>query len=240
MDPYTFIKNILFMDIETVTVVPEFDSLDERLKPLWIKKAGFLRNEEGQTPEELFFNRAGIYAEFGKIITISVGYFILVEGGRFGFRVKSIASDDEKDILLDFSQILDTKFDQQLRLCAHNGKEFDFPFICRRMLLNGIDLPEILDISEKKPWDIMHLDTMDMWKFGDRKNYTSLDLLAALFDVRSSKKEMDGSMVNQVYHVENDLDKISNYCRDDVVVLAQLFLKLKNLPKLDPENITVV
>ena len=234
-------KDLLFLDIETATVAPDFASLDDRLKPLWLKKAGFLRNDEDLSLEELYFQRAGVFAEFAKIITIAIGYFTRQEDGNFGIRVKSLAATDEQDILHDFKDIIETKFDQRfLTLCAHNGKEFDFPFICRRYMLHGIDIPQVLDISGKKPWEVRHLDTMEMWKFGDRKSYTSLDLLAALFNIESSKKDMDGSMVNQAYHVEGALEKIAAYCRNDVVVLAQLFLKFRNLPPINAENVTLL
>lgn len=234
-------KDLLFLDIETATVAPDFESLDDRLKPLWLRKAAFLRNDQEASLEELYFHRAGVFAEFAKIITIAIGYFTRQEDGSFGIRVKSLASEEESDILHDFKDIVEAKFDQRfLTLCAHNGKEFDFPFISRRYMVHGMKIPQVLDNSGKKPWEIRHLDTMEMWKFGDKKSYTSLDLLAALFNIESSKKDMDGSMVNQAYHVENSLEKIADYCRDDVVVLAQLFLKFKNLTPINPENVTLL
>ena len=239
MDVFNKLKNILFLDIETVSCAPDYESLDDRLKPLWLKKADFLRNEEGLTPEELFFKKAGIYSEFGKIITIGIGYFTQTESGELGFRVKSLSSEDEKDLLLDFKNIIENKLDQKkISFCAHNGKEFDFPYLCRRLLINQLEIPEILDLSGKKPWEMRHLDTIEMWKFGDRKNYTSLDLLAAIFNISSSKKGIDGTMVNHVYYVEKDLSKIADYCRNDVVVTSQIYLKFKNFPELNPDNIT--
>ncbi len=239
MDVFNQLKNILFLDIETVSCAPDYESLDDRLKPLWLKKADFLRNEEGLTPEELFFKKAGIYSEFGKIITIGIGYFTQTESGELGFRVKSLSSDDEKDVLLDFKNLMENKLDQnKISLCAHNGKEFDFPYLCRRLLINQMEIPEILNLSGKKPWEVRHLDTIEMWKFGDRKNYTSLDLLAAIFNISSSKKDIDGTMVNHVYFVEKDLKKIADYCRNDVVVTSQIYLKLKHFLELNPDNIT--
>ncbi len=234
-------KDLLFLDIETATITPDFESLDDRLKPLWLRKAVFLRNDQEASLEELYFQRAGVFAEFAKIIAIAVGYFTRREDGNLGIRVKSLASENETEILQDFKEIIETKFDQRfLTLCAHNGKEFDFPFICRRFMLHNIKIPQVLDISGKKPWEVRHLDTMEMWKFGDKKSFTSLDLLAALFNIESSKKDLDGSMINQAYHLEQELDKIADYCRNDVVVLAQLFLKFKNLPTIKPENVTLV
>ncbi len=234
------LTDILFLDIETVSCVANYESLHDRLKPLWDKKSLFLK-QEGTSCEALFFERAGIYAEFGKIVAIAVGVFHKNEFGELSLRIKAIASDNEKVLLLEFKELLESKFDADtLHLCAHNGKEFDFPYICRRMTCHGITLPKVLEIAGKKPWEVKHLDTLEMWKFGDRKNYTSLELLAALFDIDTSKEAIDGSMVNHVYHVEKDLDKIAAYCKLDVLVIAKLYLKLKCLPGIQQENIFIL
>jgi len=233
-------KNFLIIDIETASANKQYSDMDERLQALWNKKASFLHNEDEQTPQELYFSRGAIYAEFGKVICISVGIFTH-ENNDFGLRVKSFSFDDERKILEAFKNLLETKFtSKDLVLVAHNGKEFDFPYICRRMLVNDLLIPEALDIRDRKPWEIQHIDTMELWKFGDRKNFTSLDLLAALFGVESSKDDIDGSMVNSVYYEENDLDRISKYCQRDVMVTAQVFLKLNGLPKIKEENIEFI
>lgn len=230
-------KNILVIDIETVSAFREYGDMDERLQNMWNKKASFLHTEEEQTSEELYFSKSAIYAEFGKVICISVGIFTH-ENNAFGLRIKSFASDDEEEILQAFKKLLESKFDDKsLILVAHNGKEFDFPYLCRRMLVNDILIPETLDVRDKKPWEVQHLDTMEMWKFGDRKNFTSLELLATLFGIESSKDDIDGSMVNSVYYLENDLDRISKYCQRDVMVTAQVFLKLSGLPIISEEHI---
>jgi hypothetical protein len=230
-------KNILVVDIETASAFGKSADMDERLQAMWSKKASFLHNEEEQTEEELYFNKGAIYAEFGKVICISVG-ILTHENNTFGLRIKSFASDDEKEILLAFKNLLETKFDDKsLTMVAHNGKEFDFPYLCRRMLVNDILVPEALDVRDKKPWEIQHVDTMELWKFGDRKNFTSLELLATLFGIASSKDDIDGSMVNSVYYLDNDLDRISKYCQRDVMVTTQVFLKLIGLPKINEEHI---
>lgn len=230
------LKNLLFLDVETVSNFADYDDLDDRLKTQWSRKASFFKKrEEEATDSSLYFDRAGIYAEFGRIIVISIGYFH-EEEGQLNFRVKSLYGDDEKALLEEFKSILH-KMSDDLRLCAHNGREFDFPYLSRRMLINGIQLPSALDLSGKKPWEVNHLDTMDMWKFGDWKHFTSLELLAAIFGIESSKTAIDGSMVNTVYHKQNDLKAIANYCKDDVVVTAQLYCKLKSL---DIEGFEVV
>jgi len=232
------LKHILVIDIETVGIVPGYAQLDARIRAEWDRKSIFLKNDENLTAEELFNTRAGIYSEFGKIICIGIGYYVKNENDEISLRVKAIYGDDEKALLLDFKELVEKKFDpRRTVLCAHNGKEFDFPYLCRRMLVNGISLPALLDMSAKKPWEINHIDTMDLWKFGDRKSYTSLELLAAIFDIESSKSDMDGSMVNEVYYRDKGLEKIKEYCLQDVIVTANLFLKLNCLPVISPENI---
>ncbi|HEV8512877.1 MAG TPA: 3'-5' exonuclease [Cyclobacteriaceae bacterium] len=228
-------KDILFLDIETVGMTESHNQLNERFKTQWARKASFLKRQETQTDEDLFYERAGIYAEFGKIIVIAVGKFV-DNGGVLTLKTKYFSNDDEKTLLLEFKAMLD-KAESNTKLCAHNGKEFDFPFLSRRMLVNGIVLPSLLNLSGKKSWEVPHLDTMEMWKFGDYKHYTSLDLLLALFNIPSSKGTMDGSKVNEVYYREKNLKKIAEYCVNDVVAVAQLFLKMKGLPLIEEKNI---
>lgn len=240
MDMIPKISDILFLDIETVSCHDDYQLLNERLKPLWDKKAHLIKKEEDECDASFFFKKAGIYAEFGKIVTIAVGFLFKADEG-YGLKVKAFTSDDEKQLLLDFKELLENGFKgNDIFLCAHNGKEFDFPYICRRMTCHGISLPSVLDIGSKKPWEVKHLDTLEMWKFGDRKNYTSLELLAALFDIETSKDGIDGSMVNQVYYIEKDLEKIEKYCKADVVVLANLYLKLKCQPVVLKESIIIL
>lgn len=230
------LNDILFLDIETVGCTDQYSKLSERLKTQWARKANFLKRAEDQTEEDLFYERAGIYAEFGKIVVIAVGVYTENEKGELGLRTKYFADHDEKKLLTDFRSMLDKK-GSAARLCAHNGKEFDFPYLCRRMLVNDLPLPTVLNVMGKKPWEVGHLDTMEMWKFGDYKHYTSLDLLLAIFNIPSSKGVMDGSMVSKVYYQEGDLNKIAEYCVGDVVAIAQLYLKMKGLLIIKSENI---
>lgn len=232
------LRDVLFIDIETVAMTNDYNSIDERMKYQWSRKASYLKRDRDLTDEELFHERAGIYAEFGKVICIAVGKFHTNEAGEIMLRTKVYANDDEHTLLSEFKSMLDKMDSATLRLCAHNGKEFDFPYLCRRYLVQGIALPPVLNISGKKTWEILHLDTMEMWKFGDYKHFTSLDLLAAIFNIPSSKSDMDGSQVNEVYYKGNNLEKIANYCLGDVVVLAQLFLKLKGY-SLIPDHLIV-
>ncbi len=229
------LKNILFIDIETVSITKEFDELPQRLQEHWKKKASRLKNEEGQPLEKLYFDRAAIYAEFGKVICIGVGGFYEQDTK---FKAKTLASSDEKELLLNFKKLVEEHSAKgNLILCAHNGREFDFPYLCRRMLINGIKLPAVLDITGKKPWEVLHIDTLEFWKFGDYKNYTSLDLLASVFDIPGSKILMDGSEVNTNFYDQDNLQKITEYCREDVIVLAQLFLKLNGRDILNNEDL---
>lgn len=227
------LQNILVLDIETVPQFSTFNEVPEHLQKLWDLKTRFQRKED-ETPAD-FYQRAGIWAEFGKIICISVGIF----KNNHSFRVKSFYNHDEEELLQDFIQLLNSQ-PPQLILCAHNGKEFDFPYLCRRMLIKGLEIPSQLQIAGKKPWEINHLDTMELWKFGDYKNYTSLNLLAAIFEIPTPKDDIDGSMVGSVYWIENDLERIKTYCQKDVITTARLLQRFKGLPFLDDEQITYV
>lgn len=231
------LRDLLFIDIETVAVTNDYASLDDRLKVQWSRKANFMRRDSQLTDEQLFHERAGIHAEFGKIVCIAVGKYLEKPTGELCMKTKVYSNHDEAALLIEFKQMIEKLDATSLRLCAHNGKEFDYPYLCKRMLINSISLPAVLNLSGRKPWEIPHLDTMEMWKFGDHKSYTSLDLLAALFHIPSSKSTIDGSQVNYVYHQEKDLEKIGEYCRADVIVLAQLFLKLKGYPLIPDDNI---
>jgi uncharacterized protein YprB with RNaseH-like and TPR domain len=228
-------EKILFLDIETVPMVATYGQLPERFAKLWDKKAATLKREEDDTPESLY-PRAGIYAEFGKVICISFG---MHTGGSF--RIKSFAGDDEKQVLQDFANLLESKFSRNdFLLCAQNGKEFDFPYLARRMLINGISLPELLDMAGKKPWEVPHLDTMELWKFGDFKNYTSLETLAAIFDIPTPKDDIDGSMVGQVYWADGDLERIVTYCQKDVLTIAQVFQRYQGKDLIKEEDVVLV
>ncbi len=237
MDLFKTLKNLLFIDIETVGVAPVFDQLDDRLKPLWEIKAR--RWDPQASAAQLFEDKSALLPEFGRIVAVGAGYFHAGDGKLPFLRVKAFSGDDEKALLLEFKSLVDEKFHPSaLRLVAHNGKDFDFPFLCRRMLINGIKLPQALDIYGKKPWEIPHIDTMDMWRFGDLRTYVSLELLAALFGIGHVKQGMDGSMVHDTYwNKKEGLAKIASYCIDDVTATARLYLKMKVLPDIPDENI---
>lgn len=231
--------NVLFLDIETVPFYSNYQEITPEFKKFWDKKAGLLSRSEGDTPESLFA-RAGIYAEFGKIVCISVGYSVIVDGVTT-FQIKSFAGDDEKKLLEDFSELLNKSFYKKEHvLCAHNGKEFDFPYIARRILINGLKLPALLDFAGKKPWEIPHLDTMELWKFGDYKSYTSLDLLASIFGIPTPKDDIDGSEIHRVYWQEKDLARIVTYCQKDVITVAKVLFKFIGKPFISEEEIVII
>lgn len=228
------LENILFLDIETVPEKADFSELEVEKKDLWEQKTQYQRKEDF-TAEE-FYDRAGIWAEFGKIICISVGYFVF-KGENRNFRVTTFHGD-EVQILKDFKSLLETHFSRpEHLLCAHNGKEFDFPYIARRMIINRINVPFKLNLFGKKPWEVTHLDTMELWKFGDYKHYTSLKLLTHILGIPSPKDDIDGSMVCGVYYKDNDIDKIVTYCEKDTVAVAQILLRLRNEELLTDEEI---
>jgi 3'-5' exonuclease len=233
------LNNILFLDIETVPQHDGHENMPEEWKALWQLKASYIiRNKEGETPETIY-PRAGIYAEFGKIICISCG-IVQQNGGEKKLLLKSFCGDDEKILLQEFSEMLQRwSADEQKFLCAHNGKEFDFPYLCRRMIVNNIPIPGILKLSGKKPWEVNHLDTLELWKFGDYKSYTSLNLLAYTLGIPTPKDDIDGSKVHEVYWKEKNMTRIVNYCQKDVVTVAQVYLRMHGEPLLKESNIEI-
>ena len=231
------LEHILFLDIETVPQHESFDMLDDDFKKLYADKTRYLRKEE-HTPEE-YYDRAGIWAEFGKIVCISVGYFKITGDGR-SFRTTSFFGEEE-ELLIQFKNLIESHFNSSRHLlCAHNGKEFDFPYIARRMIIHGIELPYKLNLFGKKPWEVPHLDNLDLWKFGDYKHYTSLKLLTKILGIPSPKDDIDGSQVRSVFYEEGDIDRIVVYCEKDTVAVAQILLRLRGEELLYPNEVISV
>ena len=228
-------QNVLFLDIETVPQHAVYSEVPKTMQDLWEKKSRFLLKDSDESTESIY-RQAGIYAEFGKIICISCGHF---NGGKF--RLKSFYGDDEKILLAEFAAMLEKFFTNNDKLlCGHNAKEFDFPFIARRMIINGIPLPGVLDTAGKKPWEVFHLDTMELWKFGDFKSYTSVLLLATILGIPTPKDDIDGSMVWEVYWKDKDLERIVRYCQKDVLTVAQIMLRFKGEPLLKDTDVEFV
>ena len=228
------LENILFLDIETVPETQHFSELDTTKQDLWEAKSRYQRKEEFSAEE--FYDRAGIWAEFGKIICISVGYFTN-QGNTRLFRTTSFYGE-ERNLLKDFKNLLISHFSQAKHLlCAHNGKEFDFPYIARRMIIHNIELPYKLNLFGKKPWEVPHLDTLELWKFGDYKTFTSLKLMTNVLGIPSPKDDIDGSEVYRVYYEENNIDRIITYCEKDTIAVAQIFLRLRGDSILTNEEI---
>jgi DNA polymerase elongation subunit (family B) len=229
--------DVLFMDIETVPQYPYFEDSPEKYQRLWEKKAKTLRDKTDETTPAELYQRAGIYAEFGKIICISAG-MVVQRGNEKVLRIKSFFGNDEKQLLSDFSgMLIKLGSKKEVIFCAHNGKEFDYPYLARRILINGLDLPVQLNFAGKKPWEVAHLDTLDLWKFGDYKSYTSLDLLTFVFGIESPKQDIDGSMVASVYWNKRDLKRIVDYCEADMFAVVKLFMRFKNEEPIKPENV---
>jgi len=227
-------QNILFLDIETVPQYPDYNEAPEKWQQLWTKKSERLKDKEEDTSESLF-PRAGIYAEFGKIICISVAFM-----SNAKLYVKSFYSEnDEAELLISFAEMINGYYsrNKEMILCAHNGKEFDFPYIARRMMINRVPIPDVLNTAGKKPWEVKNIDTMELWKFGDYKNYTSLDLLSYLFDIPTPKDDIDGSMVYEVFYKEKGLERIVKYCEKDAITVVQLLRRYNMLPLIKDEDI---
>ena len=230
------LHNILFLDIETVPQHSTFDDAPKDIRQLWEKKSKYLIKDDSETPDSIY-RQAGIYAEFGKIICVSCGYF----SADNRLRIKSFAGDDEQKVLREFAELLNKFFTKgEKQLCAHNGKEFDFPFLARRMVIQNIPLPQVLNTPGKKPWEVNHLDTLELWKFGDYKSFTSLLLLATALGIPTPKDDIDGSMVWDVYWNEKNLPRIVTYCQKDVLTIAQILLRFKGEPLLKEEDYEII
>jgi hypothetical protein len=226
------IEKILFIDIETVPVTYKYSDLHPASRELWDRKWQFAK----ELSPEKHYEKAGIYAEFAKVVCIGLGFY---NGNKF--RIKSLASEDEEEILKQFSELLGQHFNSKKHLlCAHNGKEFDFPFLCRRLLINNMPLPTVLQIQGKKPWEVAHIDTLDLWKFGDVKNFSSLNLLAHVLGVPSPKDDMDGSQVSKTFYEDKNLKKIETYCKKDVITLARVYNRFAGTGNLSDEDIIFV
>ena len=236
--PYP-LHSILFLDIETVSQYPVFEDVPSEWQELWRNKAeALLRDKQPAAPEDIY-GRSAIYAEFGKVICISCGVLSGHPAAR-KLSIKSFSGDDEKELLTRFYDLLHKWGSEgQKCLCAHNGKEFDFPYLCRRMIIHGMKLPSILNLSGKKPWEIPHIDTMELWKFGEYKSFISLNLLAHALGVPTPKDDIDGSQVGEVYWAQRDLQRIVTYCQKDVVTVAQVYLRLLGGVQIRPENIEI-
>ena len=232
------LNDVLFLDIETVPEYEDWGQLAKETQALYNKKTEYQRKED-VTAEE-FYERAGIWAEFGKIVCISVGYLADVENKK-QLRLTSFFGDDEHQLLTEFKKLLNLHFNKKTNvLCAHNGKEFDFPFIARRMIVHQIELPNKLNLFGKKPWEVPHLDTLELWKFGDYKHYTSLKLLTSILGIPSPKDDIDGSEVAKVYYQEKDIQRIVTYCEKDTIAVAQILLRFNNQALLSAEDIVSV
>ena len=226
------LENILFLDIETVPETYKYSDLGLETKELWDKKWAYNKEISGEGQ----YQKAGIYAEFAKVVCIGIGFY-----NENKFRIKTISSSDELLILKEFCELLNKHFNNQNHfLCAHNGKEFDFPFLCRRLLINNLALPKLLQLQGMKPWEVKHIDTMDLWKFGDVKNFTSLNLLAHIFNIPSPKDEIDGSLVSKTFYEDKDLQRIATYCKKDVITLARVYNRFAGLGNLSEDDIIYV
>ena len=235
MENTTLPSEIIFIDIETVSAYPALEKAPHHEQTLWKIKESQLNSKVQDSP--ITYHKAGIYAEFGKIICICCGVLSQEDNTSF-LKINTFASKDEKHLLEGFICILNN-YGKGLTLCAHNGKEFDFPYLCRRILVHGLKIPYVLKIAGKKPWEIKHLDTLDLWKFGDYKHYTSLDLLAWVFGLPSPKKEMNGGMVHEYFYKKRDLKSIRNYCENDLITLVCVYLHLSSQTHWIPKHVEV-
>ncbi len=231
-------RNSLFIDIETASGEEAFANLSENMQRLWLRKARSLMNPSQKPLQELYFERAALFPEFGRIISIGMGFLYYNKNKELSLKVKTISHENEKDLLIEFSQFIEQNYpSKELSLVAHNGKEFDFPYLCKRMLVHQLVIPKALQLQGKKPWEVVHQDTIEWWRFGDKKGYVSLELLAEIMGIQNVKTDLSGDRVNHTFYMEKDLEKIKKYCAEDVITLAQLFLRFNFVDYIKEENI---
>lgn len=231
-------KNSLFIDIETASGRASFSELSVNMQKLWLRKAKSLLNPAQRPLEDLYFERAALFPEFGRIISIGIGFLFYNKEKELSLKVKTISHENEKDLLLDFIQFINSTYpSKELSLVAHNGKEFDFPYLCKRMLVHQLVIPKALQLQGKKPWEVVHQDTIEWWRFGDKKGYASLELLAEIMGIQNVKTDLSGDKVNHTFYIDRDLSRIKKYCAEDVITLAQLFLRFNFIDYIKEENI---
>lgn len=232
------LKNRLFIDVKTVAGSSSFDELDERLQRQWEQKAAYFGNEEGWSVAKWYDNRASYYAEYGKIICIGIGGLYWDDDDAPFLKAKTLYDDDEARLLRTFIDLIDKYPANELVLCAHNGKEFDYPYLCRRILVHGFELPATLRLSGRKPWDIPHQDTLEMWRFGDSRHYVPLDLLAAVLNLPTQPLKLTGDQTSLVYYQPQGMSRIREYTRESIVTLVQVYLRLLGAPLVEEQHIT--
>lgn len=230
------IENIIFMDIETVSQYETYNEAPESIQYIWSKK--YEKSEYlNSIPLDIAYKeKAAIFAEYGKIICISIGIY---DRERNEYRIKSFYGKDEK-ILLESFRSFTLSLKRKYVFCGHNIKEFDIPYICRRFLIHQLSIPSLLDFQDKKPWEVEMIDTMQLWRFGDFKNYTSLETLTTIFNIPTPKDDIDGSQVGQVYWGEGNLDRIVRYCQNDVIAVIQLYLSFQQMNLITQEQIKIM
>ncbi len=233
-------ENLLIIDIETVPIYKSYTELGENMQKLWDRKSQKLEPENTNT-EATFAKYAGIYAEFGKIICIGLGYFIKKDN-EYTLKIKTLSGHDEKTLLEEFATVCNKFFKgSEKQFCGHNIREFDIPYICRRSFINQVYLPSILtDLQNKKPWENPMLDTLQFWKFGEYKNFTSVDLLSSVLHIPTPKDDIDGSEVANVYWQQNNLERIVKYCSKDIVTVGQILMRLNGMKLMNEQEITYI
>lgn len=242
-----------FVDTETIPGYKDFNDMPEELARMYERKFGHeLANNDPDkfdNFEDHYRARAALYPEFGKIVCLVIGViFVDDKDKQEKLKLKTLCGRHEDKLLAEAAPIID-KFDS---LVGHNSKEFDFPYLCKRFYVHGIQLPQILNIAGKKPWEVSLIDTMELWRFGSFKGSTSLELFAHCLGLPSPKQDMTGADVAKVYYEMFDhmkdgelpfeaesaaIQKIGKYCQGDVVTLANCYRKLKYQSVIASENV---
>lgn len=227
------LSKILFLDIETVGVQPDWESLVKHNEALSFQFENYFDWFQKRFPEDadkgvgqMFVNRAALVPEFARIACVSVAF--VTDKGEV--RMQSFSQSDEKELLLEVQKLLFKVGELGFFLCGHNVKGFDIPMLAKRMIINGILPPQILPGHDTKPWEIKAFDTKEFWQYGGYGSIASLELMCVCLGVESSKTmEVTGNKVHEAYWVKKDIDGIVKYCEKDVSVLIDVVTKLLKL-----------
>jgi predicted PolB exonuclease-like 3'-5' exonuclease len=240
----TQLEKFLFFDIETSGLESNYERLSEKMQELWSKRSEILRNQLGEkypdnkdkSDSDLFELKSALQAEFGRVVCISFGKIKFVEDEPT-IQIISVQDEDESVLLKKAFDIIIKMSKIGVKLIGHNVKRFDIPFLCKRGIINSLELPAPLQVWDKKPWEISITDTSELWSFGAwQEGFASLDLLATVLGIDSPKEQMNGSEVHGYYY-SGRIEEITEYCERDVITLAQILLRLSNLNLIDKQSI---
>lgn len=223
------LNNLLYFDVETAGKYESYEDLalqNPRLAKLWEKRAKYFRANtlgmEEMGDSEIYSQKSGLEPEFGRVVCVSFGVW---DGENH--RLTSFYGDNEQEILEKTAKIFSNAVSKGMKICGHNIKMFDVPFLGKKMIFSGIDVPQNLLLWDKKPWEVPILDTAEFFSFGSWSHkFLGLDLLACSLGIESPKEDIDGSQVHNTFWGEKNYERIMEYCEKDVLTVMDVLKKV--------------